>query len=116
MKPSGVQNRERIGKCFVVVGGRYIYSWPDNTQPISRSSPLFIGCFLFDEILGGLFADCVDVTDFVLELDSVALVCHFHQLGSEGRRDELGIVRQSMDHGCVGGERMDMHMCVYCRV
>ena len=96
-----------------------VYSWPDNTEPISRSSPLFIGRFLFDEILGGLFADCVDVTDFVLELDSVALVCHLHQLGSEGRRDELGIVRQSVDHGCVGGDRMglsDIQRCVYCRV
>ena len=39
---------------------------------------LFIGSFLLNEILGCFFADCVDVADFVLELDTVALVSNLH--------------------------------------
>ena len=72
-------------------------------KPSLRPSPLFIGCLLLNEIFGSLLANCVDVADFVLELDPVALVCNFHQLWSEGRGDELSIVCQSLYHCWVGG-------------
>ena len=65
-------------------------------------SVLFISSLLLDKVFGGIFADSVDVADFILELDSVALVCHLHQLRSERGRDELGVVGQPMDHGCEG--------------
>ena len=39
---------------------------------------LLISSFLLDEVLGCVFANSVDVTDFVLELDSVALVSHLY--------------------------------------
>ena len=56
------------------------------------SSLLFVSRFLFNEVLGSLFADSVDVADFVLELNSVALVCHFHQLRTECGGNELCVV------------------------
>ena len=59
---------------------------------------LFVSCFLLNEVLGSVFADSVDVADFVLELNSIALVCHLHQLRTERSGDELCIVRQSLDH------------------
>ena len=61
---------------------------------------LLIRSFLLNEVLGSIFTNGIDVTDFVLEFDAVALVSYFNQLGAKRGRDELGTVSQSVYHRC----------------
>ena len=58
-------------------------------------------CLSLDEIPGLVDAHAVDIADLVAELNPVALVSRFKQLGSECGGDELSIVSKTMDH-CYG--------------
>ena len=59
----------------------------------------FVSCFSFNKVSGSLFRHYVDIADFVTELNSVTFGSWFQKLCPEGSRNELCIVRQSLNHG-----------------
>ena len=64
-----------------------------------------ISRLLLDESSCSFFGDARDVADLVLESDTVELVGALQEFRAEGGRDELGILGQPVDHGCM--ERRD---------
>lgn len=61
----------------------------------------FVGSLLLNESRSRLLADTCDVAHLVLERDSVELVRTLQQLGTECGGDELSILCQTVDHGCM---------------
>lgn len=59
---------------------------------------LAVRLIIFDEFLGRLFGDTIDVRHFVAEPDTVEFVSVLQQFWSEGGCDKLGIVTQFVDH------------------